>query len=179
MSDTPQDSIGNPHQEISSHSSVAKFMHWGFIGVFIYMLTKQVDEVEELEDVALLREEVILAVIFLALLLARFVYMRSTRPTALPDDTPKNMMLLAKAVHLGMYISLALIAITGLMIGALYGSGTKEGALLEAVLLAHEICFWTSMNLIFLHIAGAVYHRQLRDGVWNSMLPGWKEGNTR
>lgn len=162
--------------KIASHSLMAKISHWGFIGIFAYVLTKQVDEVEELEDIALLQEEIIIAIIFLLLLLVRFIYMQSTQPTVMPSDTPKRIMLLARFVHLGMYISLAMIAITGLMIGGLYGSGIKEGTAFEAVLLSHEIVFWISINLIALHIAGAVYHRRKRDGIWTSMVPIWKEG---
>ena len=164
-------------EQVRPHSGRAKAIHWGFIAVFIYGLAKQVDEVEELEDTMLLLEEIAFAIVFLVLLFGRFVYMRSTRPTAMPSDTPRNMMLLARAVHLGMYICLALIALSGLTIGGLYGSGIKEGAVLEAVLLFHEIVFWTSMNLIAIHIAGAIYHRYLGDGIWDSMVPVWKKGS--
>ena len=33
--------------KVSPHSVAAKAVHWGFIGVFLYALTKQLDEVEE------------------------------------------------------------------------------------------------------------------------------------
>ena len=51
-----------------SHSLTAKVWHWGFIVVFIYALTKQLDEVEELEDLELLEAEMIFASIFLVIL---------------------------------------------------------------------------------------------------------------
>lgn len=175
MKDYAQSSVEVSPSMASSHSLAAKIIHWAFIGVFIFLLTKQVDEVEELEDFALLQEEMFFAVIFLLLLLARFVYMHSTRPTVLPSDTPKPMMLLARIVHLGMYVSLAMIAVSGLMIGGLYWSGIKEGELMDSVLLLHEICFWTSVNLIGVHVAGAIYHRLRGDGVWSAMVPVWKE----
>jgi cytochrome b561 len=70
-----------------------------------------------------------------------------------------------------MYVSLALIGITGLMIGGLYYFGVKEGLVLEAILLLHEITFWISVNLMGLHIAGAIYHRLQKDGVWSAMVP--------
>lgn len=146
-------------------------MHWGFIAVFIYGITKQVDEVEELEDFTLLQEEIAFAVLFLLLLLARFVYMQSSRPTVIPSSTPRSLRLLARIVHLGMYASLALIAVTGLMIGGLYWSGVKTGQLMDALLLGHEVVFWVSINLIALHVIGAIYHRQKDDGIWRSMLP--------
>ena len=161
--------------KVGTHGFKAKLIHWGFILVYGFAISKQVDEVEELEDFALLQEEVAIAVIFLVLLFARYIYMQSEGASVMPDDTPKRISLLAKAVHLGMYASMALIAISGLAIGAMFYSGVKEGALFEAVLLSHEIVFWTSVNLIALHIAGAVYHRLKKDGIWSSMVPVWKE----
>ena len=154
---------------------MAKFLHWAFILVFAYGVINQVDEVEELQSSSLLVQEFIFTLIFLALLLFRFIYMRSIRATRPPLDMPKNLILLARTVHLGMYISLALIAITGLIIGGLYNSGVEEGLVLEAVLLVHEIIFWTSVNLMGLHIVGAIYHRVKKDGVWSSMVPIFKE----
>ena len=154
-----------------SYSVMAKFIHWAFIGVFAIGVINQVDEVEELESTVLLVTEVVFAVVFLSLLLFRFIYMRTAK-AALPQlDMPKPLILLALTVHRGMYVSLALIAITGLIIGGLYYFGIKNGWVLEAFLLLHEICFWISVNLIGLHIAGAIYHRRRGDGVWNAMVP--------
>ena len=92
-----------------------------------------------------------------------------------PLDMPKQLILLARFVHLGMYLSLALIAITGLVIGGLYYFGLKEGLMLETTLLSHEIFFWTSVNLMGLHIISAIYHRFRKDGVWSAMVPVLKE----
>ena len=160
---------------VRPYSFMAKFLHWGFIVFFAYGVINQVDEVEELQSSSLLIQEIFFTLIFLSLLLFRFIYMRSIRATRPPLDMPKNLILLARTVHLGMYISLALIAITGLMIGGLYNSGVEEGFVLEAVLLLHEIIFWTSVNLMGLHIAGAIYHRLKGDGVWSAMVPIFKE----
>ena len=88
---------------------------------------------------------------------------------------PKNFRLLARSVHLGMYVSLALIAITGLIIGGLYYFNVKGGLVLEAILLLHEIIFWISVNLICLLIVGALYHRLKGDGVWSAMVPILRE----
>ena len=162
-------------QRVRSYSLMAKFMHWAFIGVFVFGVINQVDEVEELESFALLMTEVFFAIVFLSLLLFRFVYMRSARAAMPQLDMPKSLILLARVVHLGMYASLALIAITGLIIGGLYYFGVKDGIVLEAILLSHEIFFWTSVNLMGLHIAGAIYHRLQGDGVWSAMVPILKE----
>ena len=162
-------------QRVRSYSLLAKCMHWAFIGVFAYAVINQVDEVEELENSTRLMKEVLFAITFLSLLLFRFIYMRSARAAMPQLDMPKSLILLARVVHLGMYASLALIAITGLIIGGLYYFGVKDGLVLEAILLSHEIFFWTSVNLMGLHIAGAIYHRLQGDGVWSAMVPVLKE----
>ena len=162
-------------QSVRSYSLLAKCMHWAFIGVFAYAVINAVDEVEELENFTFLMKEVLFAITFLSLLLFRFIYMRSARAAMPQLDMPKSLILLARIVHLGMYASLALIAITGLIIGGLYYIGVKDGLVLEAILLSHEIFFWTSVNLMGLHIAGAIYHRVQGDGVWSAMVPMLKE----
>ena len=162
-------------QSVRSYSLLAKCMHWAFIGVFAYAVINQVDEVEELENFTRRIKEVLFAITFLSLLLFRFIYMRSARAAMPQLDMPKSLILLARVVHLGMYVSLALIAITGLIIGGLYYFGVKDGLVLEAILLSHEIFFWTSVNLMGLHISGAIYHRVQGDGVWSAMVPILKE----
>jgi len=162
---------------VRPHSLAAKVFHWGFIGVFVYALTKQLDEVEELEDFSLLQYEMAFAAVFLILLIARFLYMRSTRTTAMPADTPELVGLMARSCHLAMYVSLSLIPVSGLLIGGLYWSGIKSGSAMDAALLLHEIAVNTSYFLIVFHVAGAIYHRRRRDGIWNAMVPVWKESS--
>ena len=162
-------------KELRIYSSTAKWMHWAFIAVFAYGVINQVDEVEELEDFALLMNEVLFTVLFLSILLVRYIYMRTVSAAMPALDMPRRLILLAKIVQQGMYVSLTLIGVTGLAIGGLYYSGVKAGALLEAVLLAHEVFFWVSVNLMGAHIAGAIYHRFKGDGVWDSMVPFFKE----
>lgn len=169
----PDESQGN---SIAKHGRVAKVLHWGFTVLFIYALTKQLDEVDELEDVALLFNEMVFATIFLAVLFVRLIYMRFTRPTALPLNTPRRTLLMAKSVHLGMYVSLSMIAVTGLVIGGLYSSGIKEGSQMNIALVAHEVFIQLSYLLILLHVGAAIYHRRKGDGIWSAMVPFfWKE----
>ena len=162
-------------RKVQPHSLAAKSLHWGFIVVFLYALSKQLDEVEELEAPGLLQYEMAFAVVFLLLVGARFAFMGSSRPTALPDGTPKRERLLARACHLGMYVSLALIPMSGLCIGGLYWSGVKQGAAMDASLLVHEIAVNTLYTLIVIHVAAALYHRYQGDGVWDAMVPVWRE----
>ena len=168
-------SLEKAPSHVKPHSFVAKVIHWGFIVFFIYALTKQLDEVEELEDFALLQFEMVFATIFLALIVMRYVYMHFVGATALPSNTPRMTMLMARFVHVAMYVGLAMIAISGLMIGGLYWSNIKSGIVMDGALLLHEISVNGSYSLIGLHILAAVYHRFKRDGIWNSMVPVWKE----
>ena len=68
-----------------------------------------------------------------------------------------------------------MIPITGLVIGGMYWSEIKSGVMMDAMLLAHEIAVNTLYTLIAIHIAAALYHRRKRDGIWDAMVPVWKE----
>lgn len=164
-----------PTSDIKPHGLIAKIFHWGFIVVFAYALTKQLDNVTQLEDAALLRFEVIFALAFLALLGLRFVYMRMTRPTALPENTSPMVKMMARAGHLAMYGGLAMIAISGLMIAAAYSLGGPEGFGMGIALGLHEVSVLASYLTIGLHVVAALYHRLKGDGIWSAMVPFWKE----
>ena len=155
----------------SNFSSIAKFMHWGFVLLFIYGLLKQIDELNQLEDKALLQFEVIFATVFVLLLLIRFIYMKTTQKSSLPDSTPKSQLLAARVVHYGMYACLALIPLTGLLIGLLFWLGFEDGFLINTVVEVHEFSVSVIYWLIGLHILAAIFHRLKNDGVWSSMVP--------
>ena len=156
-------------------SSIAKFIHWGFVLLFIYGLLKQIDELNQLEDKALLQFEVIFATVFVLLLLIRFIYMKTTQKSSLPDSTPKSQLLAARVVHYGMYACLALIPLTGLLIGLLFWLGFEDGFLINTVVEVHEFSVSVIYWLIGLHILAAIFHRLKNDGVWSSMVPFLKE----
>jgi len=152
-------------------------MHWGFVLLFIYGLLKQIDELNQLEDKALLQFEVIFATVFVLLLLIRFVYMRTTQKSSLPESAPRSQLLAARVVHYGMYLCLALIPLTGLLIGLLFWLGFEDGFLINTVIEVHEFAVSVIYWLIGLHILAAIYHRLKNDGVWSSMVPFLKEKN--
>ena len=160
---------------VANYSLIAKIFHWGFVLFFGYGIIKAVEDVDQLENPSFLRFEVVFALIFAILLFIRFVYMQRTQKTALPVDTPTAQKLASKIVHLGMYGTLTLIVITGLLIGALFKFGHEDGLLIETVILIHEFGIPLMYWLITIHILAAVYHRFMKDGVWSSMVPFWKE----
>ncbi|MBT4245088.1 MAG: cytochrome b/b6 domain-containing protein, partial [Gammaproteobacteria bacterium] len=107
-------------------SYLAKLLHWGFVLLFLYGLLKQIDSLNQLEDGSLLKFEVIFATVFLLLLAIRFFYMKKTQQSSLPEQTPEPQKLAAKIVHTGMYICLAAIPLSGLMIGLLFWLDLKD-----------------------------------------------------
>ena len=105
--------------------------------------------------------------------------MTKTQTSSLPSETSSFQKLAAKLVHLGMYASLTTIALSGILIGCIYWMGMKEGLLIESIITVHELAVTVSYWLIGIHIAAAVFHRFKNDGVWNSMVPVWKETETK
>jgi cytochrome b561 len=101
--------------------------------------------------------------------------MTKTQVSSIPEHTHKIQKIASKVVHLGMYVSMSLIALTGLIIGTFYYFGLKKGFIVEFFLEIHGICVLASYFLIGLHLLGAIFHRLKKDGVWNAMVPFWKE----
>ena len=163
----------------TKYCTTAKVFHWGFVVLFAYGVAKQVDDISQLEDFVLLRFELIFATLLILLLAVRFLYMIKTQISSLPEKTSAIQKLAAKLVHLGMYASLTTIALSGILIGGTYWMEMKEGLLIAGIITVHELAVTASYWLIGLHIAAAVFHRFKNDGVWNSMVPAWREIETK
>ena len=168
----------NPEIEIAkpSYTLTAKIFHWSFVILFAYGISKQIDNINQLEDLALLKFEIAFALLFILFLVARFFYMTRTQNSSLPPDTPGAQKALAKAVHYGMYIGMISVAFSGLVIGSLYWLGLKSGIIIETLIVWHEVSVSIMYWLVGLHLIGAIYHRFKNDGVWQSMIPTIKRG---
>lgn len=158
-----------------THGPIARIFHWSFVAVFIYAIYKGLDNVEQLQDTSLLRFEIIFAFGFLVLLGIRFFYMRAVQPTAVPENAPKLLKLLSRVGHLAMYISMGSIALTGILIGIIFGSGSTEGILIDTVIEIHETAVLIAYVSVGIHISAALFHRIKGDGIWSSMVPVFKE----
>ena len=159
----------------SQYSKIAKLFHWGFVFLFIYGVIKQVDDINQLEDIVFFRFEILFALIFLFLLLLRLIYMKKTQKTSLPEDTPKVQKIAAKIVHNGMYVFLTGTVLSGLLIGFLFWLEIKNTFLINFIVTIHELIINLLYLLIVIHIIAALYHRLKRDGVWSSMVPFFRE----
>ena len=168
----------NPEIEIAkpSYTLTAKIFHWSFVILFAYGISKQIDNINQLEDLALLKFEIAFALLFILFLVARFFYMTRTQKSSLPPDTPGAQKALAKAVHYGMYIGMISVGFSGLVIGSLYWLGLKSGIIIETLIVWHEVSVSIMYWLVGLHLIGAIYHRFKNDGVWQSMAPTLKRG---
>ena len=112
-------------------------------------------------------------------MIARFFFMRATTPTALPRDTPAVHRRMARLGHLALYASLGLIASSGLAIGGLFAAEVKSGTAMVVALGVHEIAVNACYFLVAGHIVAAIYHRYQGNGIWNSMVPVWKEPDVK
>ena len=127
-------------QEItkSGFSLTAKTFHWSFVILFAYGISKQINNINQLEDLALLKFEIAFAFLFILFLVVRFSYMTRTQKSSLPQNTPKIQKIAAKSVHYGMYIGMISIALSGLVIGFLYWLGLKSGMIIDIIIGWHE-----------------------------------------
>jgi len=159
----------------SHYTRIAKLLHWGFVILFVYGVAKQVDDINQLEDIAFFRFEIIFALIFLFLLIIRFIYMKTTQKSSIPENTSKLQKITAKIIHNGMYLLMGGTVLSGLLIGFLYWLHFKNGFLIEIIIDIHELVINLLYWFIGIHIFAAIYHRLKKDGVWSSMVPFLKE----
>ena len=155
-----------------SHTFLGKIIHWTFIPLYAYGIFKQVDDIEALEDQALLIFETIFASIFLLIVILRFTYMRRFKTFQGATHAPHRIhTFIAKSVHRGMYAALILLPLSGLVIAALYSQDIKTGPLQDGALAIHEFSAALSYVMIATHVSAAIYSRVKGEGVWSSMVP--------
>jgi len=140
---------------------------------------KQVNDISQLEDASLLELEVIFAIVFLVIVILRYFYMRRF-PTLIgaPENISKVHLLFARSIHLGMYFSLIMLPVSGLVIAFLFSLGFKDGLLQAAVMGLHDLSASLSYWLIGIHILAAVYSRLKGERIWHGMVPFWNEDRT-
>jgi len=167
----------------TSHTKLAKFVHWTFILLYLYGIVKQVNELEDLEDSRLLLFEIAFASLFLIIVILRYSYMRRFK-TFQGATGPVHVVhyYFARIVHRAMYACFILLPLTGLIIAGLYNQGytvnatpDEEQTIMDIVLDLHGAVADLSYMLIILHIAAAIYSRLKGEGVWSSMVPVLKE----
>ena len=158
---------------MNSHTTLAKFIHWTFTLLYAYGIFKQVDDLTELQNPSLLNFEILFATIFLILVLVRYFYMKDA-PTLLGahEDVSRGHLFIAKTVHRLVYFSLIMLPTTGLLIAGLFNLGMGG---IELAIVLHEFSAFLSYIVIALHVGASLYSRYKGEGLWNAMVPVWKE----
>ena len=158
---------------MNSHTTTSKFIHWTFTVLYAYGIFKQVGDLEELEDTSLLNFEIVFAIVFLVIVLIRYFYMKGT-PTLLGahEEMRKGHLFIAKTVHRLVYFSLIMLPTTGLLIAAMLSFDTRGMGIAIGL---HEFSASLSYLVIAIHIAASLYSRLKGEGIWNAMVPVWKE----
>ena len=157
----------------NTHTFLAKLIHWTFIPLYAYGIFKQVDDLNQLKDASFLNFEILFAIVFLIIVLLRYFYMKDT-PTLLGahNELPKGHLFIAKTVHRLVYFSLIMLPTTGLLIAALVSLDIKG---VEIAVSIHELSADLSYVVIALHVGATLYSRFKGEGLWNAMVPIWKE----
>jgi cytochrome b561 len=143
-------------------------------------MVKQLDDLSQLEDAGLLYFEVVFSILFLLIVIFRYLYMRKHKTfLGASKAVPMAHQYLAKTIHISLYLCLILLPLSGLLIAGLYSLGLKDGILQGLAVGIHEFSASLSYLLIVIHVVGAVYSRMKGEGIWTSMVPFWKEGKPR
>ena len=158
---------------MKSHTPLAKFIHWSFSILYAYGIFKQVGDLSELEDPALLNFEILFAVVFLVIVFIRYFYMKDTETLLGANiEIRKGHLFIAKSVHKLVYFTLVMLPLTGLLIAGLFSIGAGG---IELAIGLHEFSAFLSYVLIALHVGASFYSKLKGEGIWNAMTPFWKE----
>lgn len=156
----------------SLHSRTGRLLHWATSALLIYGFVRNGEVTSALADPEKMRIEVIFASVLSVLFIVRYLWMQTANdgPTRLPREAPNWERVASKIVHVGLYVGVALVILTGYAIAYF---AEQDGAPLRAVIVAHNAAAHTTLLLMIIHVAGALWHWLVRrDGVWQSML--WK-----
>ena len=157
----------------NSHTRLAKTIHWTFSVLYAYGIFRQVEDLEELEDASLLNFEIFFAIVFLVIVMLRFFYMKDAKTLlGAHEEMHKGHLFIAKATHRLVYFSLIMLPTTGLLIAGILNAGLPGMTLAIAL---HELSAFLSYITIGIHIAASLYSRYKGEGVWNAMVPVWRE----
>ena len=161
----------------NSHTPLAKTIHWTFSILYAYGIFKQVEDLEELEDASLLNFEILFALVFLLIVMLRFFYMKDAKTLlGAHDEMHRGHLFIAKATHRMVYFSLIMLPTTGLLIAGIINAGIPGVGIAIAL---HEFSAFLSYVTIGIHVAASLYSRYKGEGVWNAMVPVWREDSKK
>ena len=92
-----------------------------------------------------------------------------------PENISKVHLWFARFIHVGMYFSLVMLPVSGLMIAFLFSLGFKDGFPQAAAMGLHDFSASLSYWLIGIHILAAIYSRLKGEKIWHAMAPFWED----
>ena len=151
---------------MNSHTLLAKTIHWTFSILYAYGIFKQVEDLDELEDAALLNFEIFFAVVFLVIVMLRFFYMKDAKTLlGAHEEMHKGHLFIAKATHRLVYFSLVMLPATGLLIAGIFNADIPGMGIAIAL---HEFSAFLS------YITGRMFHADGRHH--GEVCPGGSRG---
>ena len=158
---------------MKTHTKTSKFIHWTFSLLYAYGIFKQVEELDQLNNPSILMVEIVFAGIFLGIVFIRYFYMKDVDTLlGAKVEIPKGHLFIAKTIHRLVYLTLILLPTTGLIIAALFAYSLPG---INFAVAIHEFSAFLSYALIGIHIVASIYSRLKGEGVWDAMVPIWKE----
>ena len=111
------------------------------------------------------------------IVLLRFFYMKDVKTLlSANEEMHKGHLFIAKLTHRLVYFSLIMLPTTGLLIAGILAADIPGMQLAIAV---HELSAFLSYVTIAIHVGASLYSRFKGEGVWNGMVPVWKETGKR
>lgn len=162
------------------HGIIAKLLHWGTAGLLLYAFIQNGDATNALRDPAAIWMEAWLGLGVVAAFTLRFVWMEwfNGGASRLPKTAPGWEQKLSRLAHYSLYLCVAAIVATGLLIAAALAWATPFRV--DAARDVHEFVAKGTLFLIGADAAVALWHKLVRrDGVWESIGTPWWQPRTR
>lgn len=165
----------------------ARIFHWLSAAILLFMLPfgffMEDITLEGISRGDLYQLHKALGVSVLALLVLRLSYKMSQKPLALPGATSRLQGILARGVHVLLYLCMLAMPLSGWFMSSAAGYTTSWFGLVELPMLMeknkyaahvfndiHGILAWIMTGLIGVHIAAALYHHFIqKDGLLKRM----------
>ena len=168
------------------YDAVAKTFHWLVAVLIVAQFATELIPEDWAPKGALKSWHVSIGPSILALMLLRLAWRLTHRPPLAPEGLSPGLRLLSRATHWSFYALLIVLPLLGWVAASGFGATpylfgliplpaliAKDKPTAEAVGGVHGLLAWALLALVFLHVAGALYHAVVKhDGVVGRMLPG-------
>lgn len=154
------------------HGFVTRWIHWVSAALIGFGYLKGSVEIAQLTHPSSLQFEVIFALGLGLLFVVRFVWTKVfAGQTRLPVNAPKWEQVASQVVHTGLYANVFGIVLSGLAIAFVSTAPALGNAVMAVATELHEVFLGVLPVLLIAHIAGAIWHKIVRnDGVLEGMI---------